>query len=352
MLSRIAVVVMALLLVPALPHTAGADPVGMTCTRDGLCFPTVTTPGSGGGGGGTTGGSTGPGGGDSGSSSGSGTVDPCRYSAVSPPPPASDPRWTEAGGTPESGSLVMMMCPGGAGLPLAAPVPTIDYIFVPTGTAPEAVAPDPRVAGQQAVAQLQIPDAVVEVSPTSEIAVNFWLYLWVDGDAPPPATATAGGLSATAQAELVSVTWDMGEPVSASWAESGTPSIWDEPRLDPRYAEQRWPYGCDPLTGSSTVAFTCDRPGVPGDGSRLGPDSRPGGDAVSFMYRWRSDADRTGGTKAWPITATTTWRVTWQASNGFVGAPITITRTSAVFPASVGEWTTARGFCGVVDQGC
>lgn len=296
------------------------------------------------------GGGNGGNGGASGVGATGGIVKPCDYSPVVPPPPAGDPRWAEAGGDPATDILYAQLCLQSLGGGIGA-IGVTTYVAVPPGAAPVAVAPDPTIAGAAAVAQLQIPEATVEVSPTDEIAVNFWLYLWVDGEAPPPATATAGGLSATAQAELISVTWDMGEPVSASWG-GGTPSIWDEPRMDPRFSEQRWPHGCDPVSSSATVQFTCDRPGVSGDGARLGPDERPGGEAVSFMYRWRSDADRTGGAKSWPITVTTTWEVTWQASNGFVGAPVTMTRTSDVFPASVGEWTTARGFCGVVDEGC
>jgi len=46
------------------------------------------------------------------------------------------------------------------------------------------------------------------------------------------------------------------------------------------------------------------------------------------MFVWRSLKERTGGIGAWPITATTTWDVTWASHTGVTGAD-TLTPTTA-----------------------
>jgi hypothetical protein len=55
-------------------------------------------------------------------------------------------------------------------------------------------------------------------------------------------------------------------------------------------------------------------------------------------YTWMSTSERTDGTGKWPITATTTWTVTWQSNTGVTGSgTLTATGTDAL---QIGEYRT------------
>lgn len=127
----------------------------------------------------------------------------------------------------------------------------------------------PAVLAQQALTQLALPSATVEMAPPAgaEQLVNLATWLWVDPQAwhSYSATAEAGPVSATATATPVKVVWDMGDGRSV----------------------------------------TCDGPGAPYDPAQ--PDA-----TTDCSYTWvQSSAGQLGG--AYQVTATIYYEVTWEA---------------------------------------
>jgi hypothetical protein len=139
------------------------------------------------------------------------------------------------------------------------------------------------------------------------VAVKVPVWLWVDQQPALTATVSAGGLTVSARAELVSTDWSMGEPAGGS-------------RSDP---------------AGQVSSFSCSGVGSPppsaADRSILPP--------CGYTYIWRSDAGRTGGTGSWPVNAVAHWTMTWRATNGAQGT-IALQASSAARVA-VGEWRVA-----------
>ncbi len=152
------------------------------------------------------------------------------------------------------------------------------------------------------------PDPVIRLGPDpNKLAVKVPIWLSVENQIPMTLTVAVRGLSVTVTATLKSTTWSMGEPV-------------------------------DPTDPSTRVpAFNCDGAGSPAP-THPDPTTDP---PCGYTYIWKSLAERTGGTKTWPVTATTNWAVTWAASNGTGGTlanPLTPTSTQQV---AVGEWRSS-----------
>lgn len=140
------------------------------------------------------------------------------------------------------------------------------------------------------------------------MAVNRWLYLWVDDPGPLTAIATAGAVSVTLTATLDSVDWSMGEPASAV-KPSGAPA-----------------------------ELTCDGSGTapePGANANISKPATSG--SCAYAYRWRSLTERTGGSGTWPLTATARWTVTWTSNVG-VGGTLDAPPQTSTTPVPVGEW--------------
>jgi hypothetical protein len=119
------------------------------------------------------------------------------------------------GGDAASGSVEYSTCAADPAAGAAG-----NFRFVPNaapGVAPAAPPPPtPEELAQQAYQQLPIPVPSMNFGPDdTRIAVRYWLHLWLDDPGAVTATATAGAVSVTAVARLSSVTWTMGEPVSA-----------------------------------------------------------------------------------------------------------------------------------------
>jgi hypothetical protein len=77
-----------------------------------------------------------------------------------------------------------------------------------------AAAPTPGEVGQLAVSELDLAAPIVSMAPSGGKAiVNLESWLWIDPAQWPPtsATATAGGITATATATPQYVVWDMGD---------------------------------------------------------------------------------------------------------------------------------------------
>jgi len=300
------------------PTTAADDQSSVKCNRLG-CGPNAYDPGSAGTpsvnvgtGTGTSNTDTSFNSGTEGTADGAASApDPCPWMVVDDL--GANSSWW-GGNDPSTGHVELNYC--ATGPPSLGGSPTAVTRFVPNA-APGAPAPPvapppptPEELAQQAYKQLPIPDPSMNFGPDdTKIAVRYWLYLWLDDPGPVTATATAGAVSVTAIARLSSVTWTMGEPVSA----------------DNLY--------------TPAAPITCQGPGLnPGPGvDTATPEPLAG--TCSYMFEVRSTPERTGGTGAWPVTATATWTITWAANTGQSGtlqAPPRVSTTQV----SVGAWST------------
>lgn len=222
----------------------------------------------------------------------------CQWIPAVNPVPADSPLWE--GNDPATGSVEQLSCAspstdGGAGSSF------VETRFVPSAQ-PGAAAPpppDPAVLAQQAYRELQIPAPSIGAGPDrTKIAVNLWTWLWVDDPGPQTVTVAAGGVSVTATATLDSTTWTLGEPAT--------------------------PAGVDGFQAGSPVSITCEGAGVAAPENVDWKQEPPCG----HRFNWRSLGERTNGSGAWPITATTNWAVEWVANTGETGGT-TLTGTSA-----------------------
>lgn len=159
--------------------------------------------------------------------------------------------------------------------------------------------PDPAVLAQQAVSELRIPMPQSHFGPDrSSVAVQLWTWLWIDAPAPVSSTVSLQGVSVTATATLQSTTWTLGEPAAR---DDG-----------------------DGFRAGPPATVTCTGAGSPYDATVDWRTEPPCG----HQFRWRSTDDRTHGSGEWPVTVTTTWAVTWQATTGQSGTA-TLTGTAA-----------------------
>jgi hypothetical protein len=157
-------------------------------------------------------------------------------------------------------------------------------VWVPTTTKSAPVAPlpaaDPGMAAAQADASIVLPAPTLSFNPSTFTVVNLPTWLTIDPSVwhAYAATATVGGVTATAVATPVAVTWTMGDGATVQCAGPGTAYNAQLPD------DQQ----------STTCAHTYAR-------SSQGEPS--------------SDGNPDDG--AFPVTATISWTVTWTA----VGAP-------------------------------
>jgi len=173
---------------------------------------------------------------------------------------------------------------GGGGL--------VDTRFVPNAGAAVPVAPpppDPAVLAEQAYGELQVPTPAIGAGPDrTKLAVSLWTWLWIDNPGPLTNTVAAGGISVTVTATLSSVDWSLGEPATKG----------------------------DTYVSGPTATLTCQGTGTPPPPGYDWKAEPPCG----YIFHWRSLKERTGGSGKWPIKATSTWAVTWQANTGATGA--------------------------------
>lgn len=208
----------------------------------------------------------------------------CYLTPVSPPPPPSDPAW--AGNYP-NGAIYQMACLGvrgtGGGWVWRATPPA--GLGGPSITAAQ--------LAQRAVELLGLRGPRIGIAPppgtTGLVGVPVWLWTEVTPTTWGPTTATASvpGLSVTATAQAQQIRWDLGD--------------------------------------GATV--TCANPGTPYRASLGGTESPTCGHRYA-----QSSADQPQA--RYPVTATTTWRVTW--TGGGQNGVITLTRASTT-TVSIGE---------------
>jgi hypothetical protein len=250
--------------------TASADPVECV-KRDpltGVCLITTGTSGTAGNGIGSEGGSGG--GVDAVSAVAAGGTerppDPCTYTLANPQPLASHPVW--GGRTAVDGAVYLQVCarPDGYGSGYRT-----EFVFIAAGTqAPVGPPIDPRVLADQAIAAMTLQAPVIRTAPPGSASglVGLPVWLWTEqGElttGPTRQTASAGGVTVTAVGQVSRVVWDMGD-------------------------------GTTVVCGAGTPY----RPGATG----RSPD-------CGHVYDRASSRHVPGGA-GWPITATSTWTITW-----------------------------------------
>jgi hypothetical protein len=212
----------------------------------------------------------------------------CTYT----PLPAKDAASFGPGG-PTPGSWYFVNCPGrtltiynGAlsWFPSKSPVPAGSTV------APSALA-------LQAANALTLPSPIVNLNPSAFSVVNLSSWLWIDPQAwhSVSATATAGGVSATATAVPETVTWSMGDGHTVVCDGPGTPY---EPQADAAQTT-----GCA-YTYAESSAGQPSIDGDPNDG-------------------------------AFTVTATIHWTVSWSATGATGGGLLPALNTSSTVPVRV-----------------
>ncbi|MDQ8707513.1 ATP/GTP-binding protein [Streptomyces sp. LHD-70] len=216
----------------------------------------------------------------------SGPTIPCSVVKMDPPPAAGSSLWQ--GHKPGDGAIYTRVCPqqiGGSAVGGAAGgLPQTFWAANP----PAAV--DPAQLAQEAVDKMTLlgPDIAINPKPGGRGLVGMPVWMAADQSqntwGPNSASASAGGLTATATAKVTQVVWDMGD---------GT-------------------------------KVTCQGPGTPykkSYGLKTSPD-------CGHVYTQPS-TDEPGG--KYPVNATATWSIEWQvAGGGEESGQLTELRTSNV----------------------
>lgn len=286
MRGRIAVsAALAGLMLPALAGRAAAGPLPGASTDNGTPTATVvsttTVPGAPGGGAGSGGGGL-----------------RCSYEELPMPGPVHELAYSDASGeqgvygTSPSGRWATRTCVNQLGQEVSS---TVVPLAVGGGGA---VAVDPRILLEDALARLRIPDPQMAANPPlgSASLVRVPAWLWLDGGywQARSATASAGGASATVTAEPVAARWSMGD---------GT-------------------------------VVACDGPGRPW--SATAPAA---GSPCSHTYLASSSAQPGD---AYPVTVTVTWTVSWTSTVPGVGGDLEDQTRSASVPVRVAEVQALR----------
>jgi hypothetical protein len=190
--------------------------------------------------------------------------------------------WQAQADRSQAGSWYVWMC-SRAGVADALYRPPV---WIPEGQEPEAAQlPSPEELAQMAHQQLRLPEPSIAASPSGDQLVNLPTWLWLsDGWGPVSATASVPGVSVTATATPISVTWSTGDGATVTCTGAGTP-------FDP---------GSDPRAPSPDCGHTY----------RSSSASQPG--------------------QAFPVTATVHWTVSWSGAGRSGTFPeMTTTSTTA-----------------------
>jgi hypothetical protein len=193
------------------------------------------------------------------------SVNPCTFTAAQPQPPTTSALWQ--GQSPADGAMYVKVCPrvDGSGL-------TTMLVFVPNGSTPPAGPPvDPRVLADQAIASLVMRAPEIRMAPppgSTSGLVGLPVWMWTErGErflGPARQSVSAGAVTVAAVGEVSRIVWDMGD-------------------------------GTTVVCGAGTP-YT---PGVEGESPDCG-----------HVYAQASSRHVPGG-GSWPITATSTWTITW-----------------------------------------
>jgi hypothetical protein len=157
---------------------------------------------------------------------------------------------------------------------------------------------DPQALAEQAAESITLPAPSISTNPASYSVVNLPTWLWVDPAAwhPLMASASAGGVTATAVAAPSTVTWSMGDGGTVVCSGPGTPYNINQPADDQQ----------------TNCSYTYRQ-------SSLGQPS--------------SDGDPNDG--AFEVAATITWSVAWTATGAPGGGTLPGLKTSSTVPVRV-----------------
>jgi len=222
------------------------------------------------------------GGGGGGGGGGDDSGDPCGYELVAPQPPATDPIWNDA--DPIKYDVYLKTCPD------AAPVQVV--LGAGIGALPPPM--DPEVLAAQIIARMIFTGPTIVTAPPQGAdsgVVGLPIWMWAD---PSPATTgplsdsdAQGGVSVSVTGVVTQIVWGMGDGNSISCG-LGTP----------------YPGG-----GVDTPSPDC-----------------------GYTYATASTNHVAGG-GPWPITATSTWTITW-AGGGEAGTESIELTTAGTMPIS------------------
>lgn len=229
---------------------------------------------------------------------GGGSVPQCTYTPITL---AAAAGFTLPPGGPGPGNWYLVQCPGTQADEDGHPV------WIPTGpSAPPAVAGpgvNARALALQAASSIALPSPSIEVNPAAFSVVNLPTWLAVE----PvvwhqfQATASVGGVSATAWATPETVTWSMGDGTVVDCAGPG--------------AQYNLDLAPDQQSTSCAHTYTRSSYGEPsGDGN---PDDG-----------------------AFDVTASVTWNVTWAATGAPGGGALPSLHTEATVPVRVEQVET------------
>ncbi len=212
---------------------------------------------------------------------------PCTYTVAEPQPAPTSLFW--GGRSPNDGVMYVQVCPrvDGSGL-------TTMLVFVATGTAPPAPPVDPRVLAEQAIASLVMRAPEIRMAPppgSTSGLVGLPVWMWTErGEAflgPTRQSVSAGGVTVAALGRVGRIVWDMGD-------------------------------------GTTVVC---------GAGTPYSPGAEGPSPDCGHVYAEASSRHVPGG-GPWPVTATSTWTVTWSGGGLSGSETIELSSSSALF---VGE---------------
>ncbi|GHB79239.1 ATP/GTP-binding protein [Streptomyces viridiviolaceus] len=195
----------------------------------------------------------------------------CTYTKLAPQPPASNLAMQDGKRQGGKGAAYQVMCPATG---------RIGVVWIPDGgQAPAQPGIDPEVLAQRAVDSMKLtgPD-IASPRAAGRYVVGIPMWLWVRQGpttyGPATASATAGGVTVSATAAVTSIRWDMGDGNTVTCAGPGTPyrqsvGMADSPDCGHRYSQissgqrgERYP-----LTATSTWTVTWE---VTGGGADSG----------------------------------------------------------------------------------
>lgn len=192
---------------------------------------------------------------------------PCAYALMDPQPPVDSGFW--AGHDPADGGAVYTRTCGSL----------TDFVVAgPDG--PPAAAVDPAVLAQQAVDKMLLRGPRIGTAPRADGkgVVGMPVYMWTargpDTYGPNTASASAGGTTVTATAEVSRIVWQIGDGTAVTCTTAGTPytaAYGKKPSPDcgHRYAQpsSTTPSGTYRVTATST--WTIDWAATTGQGGQL-----------------------------------------------------------------------------------
>lgn len=145
----------------------------------------------------------------------------CYLSAMDPPPPANDPAWQ--GHEPGDGTVYLCFQPqSGLAIQVWAQNP-------PPGSG---TGPTPREVAQLAIDQMRLSAINIGIAPEPGpnsiglVGMPVWMWAQVPNEhtfGPITASASAGGITITATAKVLHITWDMGDGTEVVCDTAGTP---------------------------------------------------------------------------------------------------------------------------------